>query len=224
MHAPHSAIPRSSHPTGLIATVLLHVALVVGLLHAWPAHRALIPKAPLVTTFIVAPEAANPEEPPRPVPMAPKANPRPVPARAGDPPPVVAAATDSPSPIALPATENLKSPAPEAATAAPKSLAAPAAAAAVMPPRFDAAYLDNPAPPYPAIARRTGEEGRVMLRVLVSATGTAESIEVRTSSGSRRLDDAALETVRRWRFVPARQGDRSVAAWVLVPISFMLSS
>ena len=61
-----------------------------------------------------------------------------------------------------------------------------------------------------------------MLRVLVSADGQPEQVDVRTSSGSPRLDTAALDTVRRWKFVPAKQGDRPIAAWVLVPISFRL--
>jgi protein TonB len=67
-----------------------------------------------------------------------------------------------------------------------------------------------------------GEQGRVVLRVLVNADGRPEQVELRGSSGSPRLDGAALETVRRWKFVPARQGERPVAAWVLVPISFRL--
>jgi protein TonB len=58
--------------------------------------------------------------------------------------------------------------------------------------------------------------------VLVNAEGQPEQVELRTSSGSPRLDGSALETVRRWKFVPARQGERPVAAWVLVPISFRL--
>jgi protein TonB len=66
------------------------------------------------------------------------------------------------------------------------------------------------------------EQGRVVLRVLVTADGAPETVELRTSSGSARLDGAALETVKRWKFVPARQGERPVTAWVLVPISFAL--
>jgi protein TonB len=58
--------------------------------------------------------------------------------------------------------------------------------------------------------------------VFVTANGAAEVVELRTSSGSSRLDQAAIETVKRWRFVPARQGDQAVAAWVLVPIAFSL--
>ena len=64
----------------------------------------------------------------------------------------------------------------------------------------------------------------MLLRVLVNAAGGADTVEVRTSSGSPRLDHAALDTVKRWRFVPARQGDAAVAAWVLVPINFTLEN
>lgn len=224
MHASTTLPAFHARRTGLAVTVLLHIVLLAALLQLWPAHRALFTKAPLVMTFIVAPVAEHPRDPPRPLPMAPTPKPRPVPTRAVDPPPVLAVATDSPSTITLPAAESVKAPSSESSTAVAAAVPSPAAAPAITPPSFNAAYLDNPAPPYPAIARRTGEQGRVLLRVLVSAAGTAESVEVRTTSGSPRLDNAALETVRQWRFVPARQGDRAVAAWVLVPISFMLST
>jgi protein TonB len=94
----------------------------------------------------------------------------------------------------------------------------------VQPPRFDADYLDNPAPAYPALSRRMGEQGRVLLRVYVLADGNAGQVEIRESSGYERLDRAARDTVARWRFVPARQGDKAVAGWVLVPVSFSLRS
>lgn len=93
-----------------------------------------------------------------------------------------------------------------------------------IPPRFDAAYLQNPSPEYPSLSRRMGEEGRVVLRVLVTPEGRAEQLEIRTSSGFARLDQAALDTVRRWRFAPARQGAESVHAWVLIPVTFSLDS
>lgn len=92
----------------------------------------------------------------------------------------------------------------------------------VTPPRFDAAYLDNPAPLYPALARRAREEGRVLLRVLVSADGRAQMVELAQSSGSERLDEAAIDAVRRWRFVPARRGDQRIAAHVNVAVVFSL--
>ncbi len=92
----------------------------------------------------------------------------------------------------------------------------------VIPPRFTADYLQNPAPAYPPLARRMHEQGRVLIRVLVSADGMPERIELKTSSGFPRLDQSALETIRNWKFVPARQGDQKIAAWVVVPIAFTL--
>ncbi|NMF97305.1 energy transducer TonB [Aromatoleum toluolicum] len=88
--------------------------------------------------------------------------------------------------------------------------------------RYDAAYLDNPAPQYPKLSRRRGEQGKVTLRVRVRADGRAEAVEIAHSSGHPRLDDAALETVRSWRFVPARQGDTPIDSSLLVPIAFRL--
>jgi protein TonB len=90
--------------------------------------------------------------------------------------------------------------------------------------RFDADYLRNPKPPYPPISRRMHEEGRVVLRVLVTADGGAGDVELRASSGSARLDEAALHTVRQWKFIPARRDQTPVQSWVLVPITFRLES
>jgi protein TonB len=80
----------------------------------------------------------------------------------------------------------------------------------------------NPKPPYPLTARRMREEGKVLLRVLVTPEGTAGSLEIKTSSGSARLDESALRTVRQWRFIPARRGNTPVQSRVLVPIVFKL--
>lgn len=63
-----------------------------------------------------------------------------------------------------------------------------------------------------------------MLRVHVTMQGTADEVQVRTTSGNSRLDDAAVETVRRWKFVPAKRGNDAVSAWVLIPVSFKLDS
>ena len=90
--------------------------------------------------------------------------------------------------------------------------------------RFDADYLQNPKPTYPHISKRLGEEGKVLLRVFVTANGLPEKIELRASSGFPRLDHAAQEAVSRWRFVPAKRGEQAVTAWVVVPIVFSLNS
>ena len=57
---------------------------------------------------------------------------------------------------------------------------------------------------------------------LLGTRGAALEVLLHASSGSERLDASALDTVRRWKFVPARLGSEAVAATVLVPIAFSL--
>lgn len=111
-----------------------------------------------------------------------------------------------------------------AATEAFPVVEEPAPAPPLIPPQFDAAYLQNPAPDYPRVARRLGEQGTVLLRVHVDPGGAAAEVAIKASSGSMRLDSSALAAVKRWRFVPAKQGNAAVSAWVIVPIVFSLES
>jgi len=124
--------------------------------------------------------------------------------------------------------EPLKSaptpPAPEPIKPVETATAAPAAPVeATLPPRFDAHYLDNPSPRYPPLSRKLSEQGRVLLRVTVTAGGRAQRVEIERSSGHARLDDSAIEAVTDWRFIPAKQGEHAVSALVLVPIVFSLT-
>jgi protein TonB len=88
--------------------------------------------------------------------------------------------------------------------------------------RSEAPDLNNPRPPYPLAARRLGLQGRVLLAVQVGADGVCNQVLLKRSSGHAVLDDAALGTVRRWRFIPARRGDEAVASWVDVPVTFRI--
>jgi len=125
---------------------------------------------------------------------------------------------------------------PESAAAAP-TLPAPAAEQAIpsdagpkietasialTPPSFSAAYLSNPAPRYPLASRRSGEQGTVTLRVLVTREGLPARVDVEKSSGSPHLDAAALQAVKAWRFTPARQSQNAIESWMLVPVVFRL--
>ncbi len=186
-------------------------------LHAlvfWLLLRANVITLPeqlaVLTVSLIRPvEETKPQPdvtPPRPMPV----KPRPAPPR----PPVQLAAPET-SPAPLPAVV------PPAPTTAPPVAAPPAPVQATQP-RFDADYLDNPKPHYPPLSRRMGEQGRVVLRVHVAPDGAAGEVLLHASSGSPRLDESALVTVRRWKFVPARRGAEAVAAWVLVPIAFTL--
>jgi len=194
----------------------LHAIAIALLLQFQPVRSAITHAAPLMVSLISPPKIVEkPQERPKPLPVKPKVRrPQPV-----EPPPVLTAATDAPAPYAAPPPPPALKPAEPVAQPA---LAVPKALPPVTPPSFNADYLHNPAPVYPPLARRMGQQGKVMLRVLVNADGTADKVELRMSSGANLLDNAALEAVKRWRFVPARQGSEPVTAWVLVPITFTL--
>lgn len=174
-----------------------------------PAREAMRDAATLMVSFVRPPEVSNPE-------VSKKEPPRADPPRPSEP---------ASRPIELPSILALREDAPTPAVTSPRELAPPAIEAPpapVTPPRFDADYLNNPPPEYPFLARRNGEQGAVVLRVHVTPAGLPDQVEVHRSSGSVRLDRAAQETVWRWKFIAARQGDQAVAAWVLVPIRFSL--
>ena len=92
-----------------------------------------------------------------------------------------------------------------------------------VPPSSSAAYLRNPKPAYPPMSRRLGETGRSVIRVLVGADGSAKSVRLQRSSGFDRLDQAALDAVRRWRFVPGTRGGVPEDMWFNVPIVWQLN-
>lgn len=86
----------------------------------------------------------------------------------------------------------------------------------------EAGVLEAPAPRYPRISVRRGEEGTVTCRLFVSAQGYVTRVEVLESSGHDRLDEAALEALRTWRFVPRQEDGRAVATTLRHPVTFVL--
>jgi len=89
-------------------------------------------------------------------------------------------------------------------------------------PSSTASYLNNPPPSYPAISRRLGEQGKVVIHVLIGTDGLPLQGDIAESSGYDRLDQAALQAVLRWRYVPGQLGGKPQAMWFLVPIHFKL--
>jgi protein TonB len=132
----------------------------------------------------------------------------------------------TPMPVAPIMTAAAEAPAPSSFAVAPQpartSVEAAPAPQPVTGARFDADYLHNPKPVYPSFSRRSGEEGKVQLRVRVSAEGTALEVDVKQSSGFGRLDAAARDAVLKWRFVPAKRGTEAIESWVVVPVVFSL--
>jgi protein TonB len=212
----------------LLAVAGLHL---LGLLLAFGV--AMAPQAPeslpVLTVRVLEPVAVAPMiaeatrvDPPARVARA-RATPTARPQRKVSPRPV------SPTPVltavaTAPAASSFAG-APAAAAAATSSEHSPSMAPApLVGARYDADYLHNPKPSYPAASRRLGEQGRVVLRVRVSAQGLPLAVEVKQSSGFSRLDAAARAAVERWRFIPARQGSDSVDSSVLVPLQFALET
>ena len=78
-------------------------------------------------------------------------------------------------------------------------------------------------PAYPPQSRRAGEEGSVLVRILVDERGVPRDVQVAKSSGFPRLDQAAMEAVRKWRFVAATNGSQAITAWTQVAITFRLT-
>ncbi|MHB8915325.1 MAG: energy transducer TonB [Thiobacillus sp.] len=205
--------------TGIVAG---HVLILASLTE--PSKPVVEMRPKTLTVQLIAPET-----PPEPLP---KAAPVAKPARAIKPPPRIIA-TDAATTRISP-SKPVTEPDTEAAPAIPVTEAAPSVTLPtpapptevepppVVPPRFNADYLDNPKPPYPVLSQRLKEEGEVRLRVWVDAAGEATRVALFRSSGFERLDRIALETVQRWRFTPARQGDQAIAAQVIVPVTFNL--
>lgn len=197
----------------LLAVFALHAVLAYALLF-FSVKNELISLPPSISVRLL-PMLEEPPVPAKPLP--------PVPPKA----PVRKQSVVQPQPVLAVATPTAQSsfavapqpPAPPVPQPLVPPLPAPVAVVAA---RFDADYLHNPKPVYPALSRRLNEEGRVLLKVRVSAQGSALEVAVSKSSGFPRLDAAAVDAVTRWRFVPARRGDEPVDSSVVVPITFAL--
>jgi periplasmic protein TonB len=176
-----------------------------------------------VLAEIVSPPPPQPEpprpKPPEPIvkqahPVRPALPPAPQPAARLDPAP----SPNAPTGVAEPQPAAPPIAAPVAAAPAP----APAAPPRIELPSSDADYLHNPKPAYPAMSKRMGEQGKVLVRVLIGADGSLLEAAIAQSSGYERLDNAALAAVRQWRFVPGKRNGVAVPMSHQVPVNFIL--
>ena len=214
--------------SGLVV-VLLHLLVAEVLLRS-PADPLSPPKPPVVAVrWMAAPQPAERQTPP--VSQPPERTPPPQVAPMAQP---AIKSKPKPKPI-IKSTPRAEAPAearpppqasrPLAAAPVKEGVSTKPQAIPAMPirePQYQSASLRNPAPSYPPLSRRFGEQGSVMLRVLVSATGEPLRVELVASSGYARLDAAARNMVAKWSFIPAQQGQEKVQAWVRVPVVFQL--
>ncbi|MEY4736857.1 MAG: hypothetical protein RL302_1176 [Pseudomonadota bacterium] len=128
-------------------------------------------------------------------------------------------APTTPAPIAALASNTaVVSSATPTTTPTPHTQAAPK----VELPSSDADYLNNPKPPYPPLSKRLGEQGKVVVHTLIGADGVAQKADIKQSSGFDRLDQAAVATALRWRYVPGKRAGVPEAMWFNVPFNFVL--
>lgn len=164
------------------------------------------------------PPLAQPPQPPRPAPKTPTRPPPPMPVAIPDPLPAPSA------PIGV--LEPQPPPPPVAAPVAPAPAppAPPAAPRLVEITRGETEYILQPRPVYPALSKRSGESGVVMVAVYYSASGHARRAEVLKSSGFERLDRAAREAVLASQVTPFRGAGVSEDTQFLLkaPINFVL--
>jgi protein TonB len=224
-----------SRTAALAASALLATAVHAGLLFGIRIHVhdasaeqevvevALVASGEAAPTATPAAPVAAPGPPARPVERKPReprpraAAPTPAPEIAPKPAEAPATATGELTPGSEPAPTAPSSVAPLVGSGTPASATAATGEASARP-----KYRSNPAPPYPASARRRRQEGVVLLGVRVDASGRPEAIEVRVSSGFAALDAAAVAAVRGWEFEPGRVGGVPVPSQVEVPIHFEL--
>ena len=187
------------------------VWLVIGAVHAaliyvvtsWSPVRMALDATPIEASIIEAQarpsEAAPPPPPEMELPQMPVVE-----------QPLVTI-NEEPPPNAITVAVVEKPPAPVAAPAAPHVVT-------------DVAYIEPPQPKYPPESRRSGEEGLVVLRVLINEIGSVAKIDIERSSGHTRLDDAACAAVKRARFKPYVENGVPRMALATIPIEFSWKS
>lgn len=175
---------------------------------------------------VIPPPPVVPKEPPPPVKQAVVKPAPPVPQMQALPQ-ILAVETPTPAPSA-PAPVQIAAPAPilppsvpVAAVATPSPVAVPVATAKVLP-STDADDLYNPNQRYPRMSQTMGEQGTVMVRILIGANGLPLKAELQKTSGFERLDQAALDFVMQSRYKPGTLGGKPTEMWMGREVKYIL--
>lgn len=208
----------------LALVIGLHVAMIWGLWNA-QIRQAIEQTTPLFVSLIVqAPPKVEqaPIPPPKPVKPKPVIKPKPV----VEPPPPEPQQIVSTEPVVEP-VEFTAPPPPEPIEVEPEPAPviseAPAVVDQVSLPELAVACTNRSPPVYPAWSKRMREQGEVVLQVFLDTAGKVVRTEINRTSGSPRLDEAALQAVQRWRCRPATVDGRPVATVALQSINFVIN-
>jgi len=203
---------------GPLAMVLLAHVVLFYFIYSGTLTRmvdAALPSAVVVTFVAPPPPKAPPAASPKTVPLAQLTPPVlpsvPEPVVQLAPPPNVISVTQAPPPAEkAPATPAVVSAAPASGT--PKTITT------------GMEYILPLQTVYPPLSKRMGEQGKVMLRILVGENGKPDQVQVHSSSGFSRLDEAGRQAGLRVQFKPHIEDGRAVPVYVLIPVNFQLTS
>ena len=185
--------------------VLLHVVIIYALVTGLARRMVEVVRHPMETKIIEEAKPVAPDVPP-PAPL-------PTPKFEVPPPPYVPPPEiqiQHPPPLQPPIV-NTTPVKPAAPPPVARAAEAPPHAPVHTAPVIDATRCEKPE--YPAAARRFRESGTVVLRILVGIDGSVISSEVQTSSGSKRLDEAARQGLSLCRFKPGMVDGKPEQAW-----------
>ncbi len=237
----HNKKHDATRPVTLVITVIVHIAMIfvvfVGFGHE---HQHVTLPVPLEVSLLASPAEPSRAQPATLPPPQVVQKSKPVEKQIAEPPkpiptPLTTSTTPSPAPAPQAAAPTAAASEPSKNTPATSSTATNATPAANVTAQsnnpvkvgvsVNASYAStNVKPPYPRLAQKLGEEGSVVVRVLVSTEGLADKVELKKSSGSTILDQAALDTFKKWRFNPATVDGKPVADWFDIQFKFSLGS
>ena len=170
------SISRSS---AVVAVVLLHAAMFYAISSGLDVTKITKPLESMVTVFV--PED-RPIEPPPPMPQVKLPE-----AQLSDVTP--------PEPLPVQITPEVP-----VTTESSAAITTTTAAQEAIPTTTSFSIKSRVDPLYPAASRRSGEQGTVMLELIVGPDGKPSEVRVTRSSGYPGLDEAATTAVRKWRF------------------------
>jgi protein TonB len=199
----------------IVAIIVVH-ALLIGVLIQVRNHVQRMEEAKLTVVNL---------DPPPPPPPAAETPPPPSKPEVVSPPPIV----QTPVPP-VPQVQTTPDPAP-VPTPAPVAVAVPGPPAPAAPPAppsmvqggdLGTQMVAGKPPRYPIESRRKHEQGTVVLTLILGVDGAVETLVVSQSSGSPRLDNAARDAVKGWRWKPTIRGGQPVRVKGVVEIPFVL--